>query len=389
MSPTIHRPSERRSSILTRSALAVAAALLAVSCGHAPPPPPPPQVTVAPAIARDVAHADEFNGTFEAVNAVDVRPRVSGYVERVSFTEGAIVRQGDVLFVIDPRPYQADVARAQAALEQARTRRQLADAELERAQRLVSTQAISREELDARTSGRAEGDAAIHAAEAALRIAQLNLEWTVVRAPISGRVGRAEVTPGNLVQVGAGAPRLTTIVSIDPIYVYFNVDEQAYLDYLAAAPAARRPVHVGLANESDFPHAGTVDFIDNRVDRSAGTMRVRAVLPNHDRAFAPGLYARVRLVGRAARPATMIQDRAIGTDQDRKFVLVLKADSTVDYRAITLGPVVDGLRVVQSGLAPGEDVVVNGLMRVRPGMKVSATASTMTTDVAAASTAAR
>ncbi|HKO14807.1 MAG TPA: efflux RND transporter periplasmic adaptor subunit [Gemmatimonadaceae bacterium] len=360
-----------------RAALAVSATALGLllgACRQPPPPPPPPQVTVAPVVLRTVDDAADFSGTFEAVNAVQVRPRVSGYVERVAFTEGAIAHEGDVLFVIDPRPYQAEVERAEAMLEQARTRKQLADLEVERAQRLVSTQAISREELDARTSGRAEGDAAIRAAEAALRTAKLNLEWTVVRAPITGRVGRAEITTGNLVQAGPAATPLTTLVSLDPIYVYFDVDEQAYLKYLSTARAKGRPVYVGLANEPAFPHAGTLDFVDNREDRSAGTVRARAVLPNHDQRFAPGLYARVRLVGGDAHSATLIQDRAIGTDQDRKFVLVLSHD-TVTYRPVTLGPVVDGLRVVQSGLAPGERVVVNGLMRVRPGMKVVATAA--------------
>ena len=363
--------------------LVAAVTLLLAACKEPPPASAPPEVTVAPAVTRDVADWNEFTGHFEAVNAVEIRPRVAGFVQRIAFDEGAIVRQGDVLFVIDPRPYEADVARASAELERARTRKQLADMELERAQKLVSTQAISREELDARTSGRAEGDAMIRAAEAALRVARLNLEWTTVRAPISGRVGRAEVTPGNLVQ--AGPTRLTTIVSVDPIYVYFDSDEQAYLKYMrpATAAAGKRSVYVGLANETGFPHEGTLDFIDNNVDRAAGTIRVRAVLPNTSKLFTPGLFARVKLVGGAHAPATLIQDQSIGTDQDRKYVLVLKRDSTVEYRAITTGRMVDGLRAVQSGLEPGEQVVINGLMRVRPGMKVTAKTSTMVTDVAA------
>jgi RND family efflux transporter MFP subunit len=257
--------------------------------------------------------------------------------------------------------------------------------ELERAQKLVSTQAISREELDARTSGRAEGDAAIRAADAALRIARLNLEWTVVRAPISGRVGRAEITPGNLVQAGPPSPTLlTTIVSLDPIYVYFDTDEQAYLKYMRTSIAARargREVSVGLANETGYPHRGTLNFVDNRVDRTAGTIRVRALLPNGDQLFAPGLFARVRLADNERRSVALVQDQSIGTDQDRKFVLVLKPDNTVEYRAITIGRMVDGLRMVQSGLKPGERVVINGLMRVRPGMKVTATTSAMVAEV--------
>jgi RND family efflux transporter MFP subunit len=350
-----------------------------VACREPQQAPPTPQVTVAPAIGRDVADATEFTGHFESTNSVDVRPRVGGFVDRVGFVEGAMVRQGDALFTIDPRPYEAEVARAEAALEQARTRKQLADSELERAQRLVSTQAISREELDSRVSGRAEGDAAIHAAEAALRLARLNLEWTVVRAPISGRVGRAEVTAGNVVQAGAPSPTiLTTIVALDPIYVYFDSDEQAYLKQMRLTGTPTTPVQIGLVNETGFPHEGKLDFVDNRVDQTAGTVRVRAVLANPGHQFAPGLFARVRLASRERHAATLIQDQAVGTDQDRKFVLVLKADSTVEYRPITLGPIVDGLRDVRTGLAPGEQVVINGLMRVRPGMKVVAKASSMT-----------
>lgn len=361
------------------SAIAIAG-LLATACSDTPQPPPPPTVTVASAVERDVTDWDEFTGHFEAVDAVDIRPRVSGYVQRVGFVEGALVQQGDALFVIDPRPYEAEVARAEALLEQARTRKELAEMELARAQKLVSTQAISREELDARTSGRAEGDAAIRVAEAALRMARLNLEWTVVRAPISGRVGRAEVTPGNLVQAGTAAlTPLTTIVSIDPIYVYFDTDEQAYLRHIRAQAGrpVGRPVFVGLANESGFPHAGVLNFVDNRVDRSAGTVRVRARLRNNQRLFAPGLFARVRLEGGERRRVTLVQDQSIGTDQDRKFVLVLKADNTVEYRPITIGRMVDGLRAVQTGLKPGERIVINGLMRVRPGMKVTATEALM------------
>src|SRR5204862_7907651 len=242
-------------------------ALSASACSKNAPQMPAPQVTVAPAIERTVADWDEFTGHFEAVNSVEVRPRVGGFVQRVAFTEGATVHQGDVLFVIDQRPYEAEVARAEAVLAQAKTRNQLAGMEVERAKKLVTTQAISREELDARTDGQAEGDAGIRAAEAALQLARLNLEWTVVRAPISGRVGRAEITRGNVVQAGAPSPTLlTTIVSIDPIYVYFDTDEQAYLKYMAAQSAgpSGREVLIGLANESGFPHQGRLNFVDNR-----------------------------------------------------------------------------------------------------------------------------
>ncbi len=350
-----------------------------------------PQVTVAPAIERVVTDWDDFTGHFEAVNSVEVRPRVGGFIERVAFTEGATVHQGDVLFVIDRRPYQAEVARAEAVLAQARTRKELADMEAERAQKLVSTQAISREELDSRTSSRAERDAAIRAAEAALQVARLNLDWTVVRAPISGRVGRAEITAGNVVQGGAGSPTLlTTIVSLDPIYVYFDTDEQAYLKYAGALGGAKgREVQVGLANESGYPHEGRLNFIDNRVDGTAGTIRARAVLSNPNQIFTPGLFARVRLLGTDRHTATLVQDQAVGTDQDRKFVLVLKSDNTVEYRPITTGRVFDGLRIVDSGLKPGERIVINGMMRVRPGMKVAATSAAMVAETPTAAPVAR
>ena len=361
---------------------AVVVVVVATGCSQPKPAMPTPEVTVAAAIDRQVTDWDEFTGHFEAVQSVEVRPRVSGFIQHVSFPEGANVRRGDVLLTIDPRPYQAEVARAQAVLEQARTREQLAQQELERAKHLVATQAISREELDARTSGVAESGAAVRAAQAALDNARLNLEWTTVRAPISGRVGRAEITEGNLVQSGPPSPSLlTTIVSLDPIYVYFDSDEQAYLKYVAAtrghAGAGALSVQVGLANEEGYPHQATVDFVDNRVDRSAGTIRVRAVLPNPNRVFAPGLFARVRLAGGRPREVTMVQDQAIGTDQDRKFVLVLKPDSTVEYRPITVGRLIDGLRVINTGIKPGDNVVINGLLRVRPGMKVAAKTGNM------------
>jgi RND family efflux transporter MFP subunit len=363
----------------------VAGSVMIAACTKPAPPRPPAEVTIAPALGRQVADWDEFSGHFEPVNAVDVRPRVSGFVDRVTFSEGSIVRRGDPLFYIDARPYQAEVERAEAQLAQARTRAQLAQGEQERAQRLVATQAISREELDSRTSGKAEGDAGVRAAEAALTTARLNLEWTTVRAPIAGRISRAAITAGNLVQAGPpSATLLTTIVSLDPIYVYFDSDEHSYLQYVRGlrAGSSKLPVYIGLANETGFPHEGKLDFVDNRLDAGAGTIRVRAVVPNPQQLFAPGLFARVRLVGTEQRAVTLIQDQAVGTDQDRKFVLVLKPDSSVEYRPVTTGRLVDGLRVVSSGLKPGEDVVINGLLRVRPGMKVLAKRSTMTPDSA-------
>ncbi|MFL5508426.1 MAG: efflux RND transporter periplasmic adaptor subunit [Gemmatimonadaceae bacterium] len=392
MSSTLSRATSASLRIHKGGWTAAAVFTLCAACRKDAPPMQSPQVTVAPAIERVVTDWDEFTGHFDAVNSVEVRPRVGGFVQRIGFTEGATVHQGDVLFVIDQRPYEAEVSRAEAVLAEARTRNQLAGMEVERAKKLMSTQAISREELDARTSGQAEGEAQIRAAESAVKLARLNLEWTVVRAPISGRVGRAEITPGNLVQAGGPSPTLlTTIVSLDPIYVYFDTDEQAYLKYMGtqAGTANGRPVLVGLANEKGFPHEGRLNFVDNRVDGTSGTIRARALLSNPNRVFTPGLFARVRLLGSDRHTATLVQDQAIGTDQDRKFVLVLKPDTTVEYRPVSVGRLFDGLRAVESGLKPGERVVINGLMRVRPGMKVAATNAAMVAESPTPAPAAR
>ena len=368
---------------------------LGAGCGTEPPaPPPPPAVTVADVAGRDITEWDEFTGRFEAVDAVEIRPRVSGYLRRVLFAEGKEVRKGEVLFEIDPRPYQADIAGAEAELERARSGAALAAREVERAQRLVTVQAISREEYDARVSAAAQGGSSVRAAEAAVAMARLNLEWTRVRAPIAGRVSNAMVTEGNLVQAGPpGATLLTTVVSLDPIYVYFDSDEQTFLKYGALARAglrqsshvAQTPVHLGLANENGgFPHRGYVDFLDNQLDSRSGTIRTRAVFSNRDRLFTPGLFARLKLVGSGRYRATLILDRAIGTDQDKKFVLIVKPDSTVDYRPIQIGRLVDGLRIVTGGLVPGDRIVINGLQRVRPGMKVTPTVTAMLPDSATA-----
>jgi len=369
-----------------RSAALIGAALFAVGCSKeaaAVAPPPPPTVTVASVEERQVADWDEFIGRLEAVDSVEVRPRVSGYVERAAFKEGREVRKGELLFQIDARPYQAELARAEAELAEARSAAALAARTVERSRPLIVAGAMTREEFDNRTAAGERGAAAVRAAEAAVASARLNLEWTQVRSPISGRVGRAEITAGNLVQ--AGAQRLTTVVSLDPVYLSFDADERSYLKYIARRAAGtgerRVAVEMGLANEDGvFPHRGFLDFIDNRLDPRSGTARARAVFSNRDGTFAPGLFARVRLFGDSQpRAATVVADRAVGTDQDKKFVLVLKPDDTVEYRPIQLGRLVDGYRVVTGGLKAGESIVVNGLQRVRPGMKVSATRGPMLT----------
>jgi RND family efflux transporter MFP subunit len=365
-------------------------ALFLAACSPKPPAsPPPPAVTVAPVLERDVAEWDEFSGRLEAVDQVEIRPRVSGYIKRLTFTEGREVRKGEVLFEIDPRPYQADLDRAQAQLEQARTAADLAQREVARAEKLVNVQAISREEFDSRTSAQANSVAAVRAAEAAVETARLNLSWTQVRSPIAGRVSRAEVTEGNLVQAGPPtATLLTTVVSLDSIYLYFDSDEQTYLRYTGRAAdggtrgwqSASLPVYLGLANETGFPHEGRLDFVDNRIDPASGTIRTRAIFPNHDRRFTPGLFARVKLVGSKSVPTLLVRDAAIGTDQDRKFVLVLGKGDSLAYRPVEIGRLADGLRIVRSGVQAGDEVVVNGLMRVRPGIKVTPTVVAMVPD---------
>jgi RND family efflux transporter MFP subunit len=364
--------------------------LFLAACGRtAPPAAPPPGVTVAEVLEQEINEWDEFSGRIEAVGAVEIRPRVSGYIERVAFAEGKEVNKGDVLFIIDPRPYEAELARAVADLARARTRASLAEREVERAQRLVAVEAISREEFDTRTSAEAESKASIAAAAAAVATARLNVEWTRVRSPIAGRVSRAEVTAGNLVQAGPPtATLLTTVVSLDPVYVYFEGDEQTYLRYGELARAGtrpssrdqRNPIQMGLANEQGFPYTGYVDFVDNQLNPQTGTIRARAVFSNKERIFTPGLFARLKLVGSARYRAVLVLDRAIGTDQDKKFVLVLRPDSTVEYRPVQLGRLVDGMRIVRAGLQAGDRIVINGLQRVRPGMKVTPMVAPMAPD---------
>jgi RND family efflux transporter MFP subunit len=339
--------------------------------------PPPPQVTVAQVLSKPVTEFDDFTGRFEAIDRVEIRPRVSGYISSVNFTEGSEVKKGDVLFVIDQRPYAADLRHAQAQLAQAKSQLGLARSEKVRATNLLAQHAISQEEFDTRSSGDEQAQANVQLAESALDTAQLNMTYTKVTAPISGRISRANVTLGNLVT--NGQTLLTTLVSIDPIYVRFDGDEQAYLRYLkeakdraaAGAKETSSPVLVGLADEAGFPHSGVMVFLDNEVDAQTGTIRTRAKLDNHNRAFTPGMFARVRLLGEKKYDALLINDSAVGTDQTVKYVLVVGADNKVEYRPVKLGPVIDGLRVVREGLKANETIVVNGLQRVRPGAPVA------------------
>jgi multidrug efflux system membrane fusion protein len=329
--------------------------------------PPPPDVSVATVVSKPVRQWDAFTGRVAATDSVDVRARVSGYIQRIAFKEGDEVKQGDLLFVIDPRPYKAALDNAAAQLDRARASAKLAQAQDQRAQSLIKTGAISHDDYDTRNATLAQANAEVHASEAALATARLNLEFTEVRSPIGGRVGRALLTLGNLVQADQTA--LTSVVSQDPVYVYFQPDEQTFLRYSELARKGQRansanPVRIGLANDSGFPYAGTVNFVNNQVDPATGTINARAVVPNPDRVFTPGLYARVQLEGSAEFKALLIDDKAVLTDQDRKYVYVLGAENKAMRKDVALGGMVEGLRVVQSGLDANDKVIVTGLQKI-------------------------
>jgi RND family efflux transporter MFP subunit len=345
----------------------------------ASPSPPPPKVTVNQPIIRDVVESDEYTGRLEAVEAVDIRARVNGYLQSVHFTDGAIVKKGALLFVIDPRPYQAELNRAKAQLEQASARFERTQKDFARAQQLVKSRAISQEEVDTRSADQREAQEAVQAARAAVEAARLNVEFTQIKAPISGRISRHLVTEGNLINGGtADSTLLTRIVSLDPIYGYFDVDERAFLKYTrlwrnGTHPSARQghiPVDIGLSDETGFPHQGYLDFIDNRLDPNTGTMTGRAVIPNSDLTLTPGLFARIRLPGSSQYEALLLPDQAIGSDQTQRFAFVVNDQNTVEYRKVTLGPMIDGLRMIRDGLKPEEWVIVSGVQRVRTGAKV-------------------
>jgi multidrug efflux system membrane fusion protein len=329
--------------------------------------PPPPDVSVAKVVSREYQPWDEFTGRISAVETVELRPRVSGYIERVAYEEGREIHKGDLLFVIDQRRYRAAFDRAVADLEHARSQARLARSELNRAETLLAARAISREESDARRAADTQGNAGVRAAEAAVEAARLDLQFTEVRSPIDGRAGRALVTVGNLAQ--ADSTLLTTLVSLDPMYVYFDADEQTFLDYSAAARRGEHSttasaVRVGLANETGYPHDGTVDFVDNQVDPRTGTIRARAILPNGDRSLTPGLFARVQLAGSQRQAALMIDEKAVLTDQDRKYVYVLGPNNVAVRKDVVLGRKAGDLRVVDHGLEPADVVIVHGVQKV-------------------------
>lgn len=361
--------------------LVLIAAVLLSACGKADNAgagaPPAPQVSVAEVIHRELNEWDEFTGRLEAPKTVEIRPRVSGYIEKIGFTEGALVKKGDLLFQIDPRPFEAEVKRLAAELKRTQSRLELTRSEHARGERLKAKNAISTEESDARATAAAEAEAAVAATAAALDAAKLNLEFTRITSPISGRVSNALITEGNLVAVGTSL--LTTVVSTDTVYAYFDADESVYLKYTQMAkngerPSSRvhkNPIYLGLANEFGYPHLGYVDFVDNQVNPTTGTIRGRAVFDNSTGDFTPGLFARLKLVASGSFDGILINDRAVGTDLGKKFVLVVDKDNKTAYRAVVLGPKAEGLRIVKQGLAVGDRIVVNGLQRVRPGMVVA------------------
>lgn len=352
-----------------------------------PPQAGPPEVTFAAPIARHLTDWDEFTGRLTSREKVDVRPRVSGYITEVSFTEGTEVKEGDLLFTIDPRPYEAIVQRLEAVLAQARTTADLAAVEAKNATALRQGQAISLEESERRLKSAAGEQSAVRAAEAAVRAAKLDLEFTQVRAPISGRVSDARVTVGNLVTGGAqgGSTLLTTIVALDPIYCDIEVDERSALKYREmhktgerqSALFAKIPAEMALVTQQGWPHKGVIDFVDNQINPATGTIRARAVFPNADRLMSPGFFAKVRIPGSGEYDGLLIRDSAVGDDQGSSYVWVLDAEDKAVYRPVTLGPLLDGLRVVRSGIKADDRIVILGLMAVRNGVKVKPTAGSM------------
>jgi len=386
LSMTRHFPSTVRAHPMTRGillSLLLFAAHVLAGCDSKPAAssaPPPPSVTVAQPLQKIIVEWDEYTGRFAAVETVEVRARVSGFIDTVHFKEGQIVKQGDPLFVIDPRPYRNNVEQAKADVERAKAKLEIATLDVQRAAPLVRSQSVTEREFDTRRSTERDATAQVASLEAARKQAELNLEWTEVRAPISGRISDKRVDAGNLITGGAnGATLLTVIVSIDPIHFVFDGSEADFLHYLRLAAAGarpssrdvRNPVSVRLADETEYKHQGQMNFVDNTLNPKTGTIRGRAVFDNKDGLLTPGFFGRLRLFG-GEHEALLVPDNAIVSDQSRKIVFTVAEDGTVGTKLVELGPIVDGLRVIRSGLAPTDRIIIEGLQRARPGQKVTA-----------------
>ncbi len=337
---------------------------------------PSPTVKIAQPLSQDVTEWDQYTGHIEAVNSVEVRARVSGYLDKVSFKAGDRVKKGELLFLIDPKPFTAQLNYAEAELEQAKSKHELAKNDLSRAERLFRAKAISAEEHDARSKGLRETLGAVQSAQANVYTAKLNLEYTKVSSPINGRIGRELITAGNL--VNADVTLLTFIVSTDPVYVYVDADERSVLKYRRQAKQEghrslgdeHTPVELAVADESGFPHQGHIDYIAPREDAATGTLTLRGVIANPDELLSPGFFARVRIRGSVAYPAILLPDRAIGTDQAQRFVWVVNQDNQVEYRHVELGAHIGQSRVIVHGLKPDEWAVIEGIQKLKPGIKV-------------------
>jgi RND family efflux transporter MFP subunit len=366
--------------------VSVPASALAETAPPAPAAPPPPAVTVAQPIAKKITEWDEYTGRFEAVDVVEVRARVSGYLNEVTLKEGEVVEKGSPLFSIDPRPFERVVERDRADLTQAQVRAEFSAREVERARPLLKNQTVSEQSFDQRQQAAREAEAQVKSAEAKLKSSELDLEFTHISAPLKGRIGRKLVSAGNYVNGGGTAQStlLTTIVSEDPIQFYFDISESAYLKYarlglMTSAKHIEKPqnpesavVYLGLQNEADFPYKGRLDFTDNRIDQATGTLRLRAVFDNPKGIFTPGLFAHIRVAARIDAEALLLPDEAIGTDQSNRYVFTVGDNGIVAYKPVTLGPLIDGLRVIQTGVTSSDWVVVNGVQRARTGAPVTA-----------------
>lgn len=337
-----------------------------------------PEVDVATVVSKDITEWQGFSGRLEAIDFVEIRALVPGRITAVYFKDGAIVKKGDPLFLIDPRPYVAAVEQGTAQLEAAKSRAVFATADFERAQKLVVSGTIASRNFEQAQNAAREAAANVDLAAAVLDAAKVNLDYTKIVAPISGRVSRAEMTLGNIVSIGPNAPVLTTVVSLSPIYASFEVDEQTYLRYLSGDGHAPAPVWLGLANETGFSRQGTIDSVDNRMDTGSGTIRVRARFDNADHALLPGLYARIKMGGGKSRPAVMVDDAVVGTDQEKKFVMVVDDESRARYREVAVGGLYEGLRVIEKGLSPGDRIIVGGIQRAKPNDFVKANKTAMT-----------